>query len=52
MLLRGGGSFGVDQCLMDNEKLASIVTTYAKDQDRFFQDFVTAYGKMSLLGLS
>ncbi|GAQ78691.1 ascorbate peroxidase [Klebsormidium nitens] len=52
MLLQGGGSFGVDQCLMDDQKFASIVATYAENQSQFFEDFVSAYVKMSLLGIS
>lgn len=52
MLLQGGGPFGVDLCLMDTQKFASLVATYANDQSRFFEDFTTAYVKMSLLGIS
>ena len=51
-LLRGGGSFPTDKGLLQDQQTAMLVQRYASNQSAFFQDFTTAYQKMSLHGVA
>ena len=51
-LLQGGGSFQTDKGLLQDQQTAALVQRYASNQSAFFQDFTTAYEKMSLHGVA
>lgn len=51
-LLGGGGSFQTDKGLLQSQDTAALVQRYAGNQTAFFEDFSTAYQKMSLHGVT
>ncbi len=51
-LLQGGGSFQTDKGLLQDQQTAALVQRYAGNQSAFFNDFTSAYEKMSLHGVA
>ena len=51
-LLGGGGSFQTDKGLLQSQDTAVLVQRYARNQTAFFEDFSSAYQKMSLHGVA
>lgn len=51
MLLAGGGAFESDRNLVADPETKKLVELYAKDQGRFFKDYVAAHEKMANMGV-
>lgn len=52
LLLKGGGAFPSDRTLVTDPATKKIVTEYAKNKKKFFDDFAAAYVRMGLKGLA